>query len=311
MTPNQQFTISTTTKLSLAAQLRAAVSSWSLLLGLALSLLAACCNAQAGFFQAPPHPFYIGGGAGMGSIYWNRVKGVADDKTIKVLNQTIHVSSAIFMGAPSEAGGYGFAYSFYGGYYVNPHFAIQFDYTHLPTTKVVLPESTPAIGENSQAIHDMEAAAKFQKKNWPNAYHQEVTDLAKRYHLSYDQVDHLLQYGDIPSAYPACKQGNCIFHSKAYAFDVVAKFITPIMRSRYSAFASIGPAWTFRNDAFAHRNNHIGAAFGVGLGATLGTRWLTTLEYDYRTGSEKSSLTPVYDYLPYNASLLLTTAFRL
>ena len=275
-------------------------------------LLAIPSGAQAfSFFHRPQHPYYVGGGGGMGSTYWNRVKGVDDGKSIDIHIPKTPVSNsfdikevvspAVDIGAPSKAGGYGFAYDFYAGMYLNSHFAVQFDYTRLPSTKVVLPKDVTISGNMVNNVATHEAI---------NIYLNTHPDLQKNNPYEYLALKDVLD-NKVPSAYPECTANGCSFKSQAYAFDVIGKFIAPIGKSRYNAFASIGPAWTFRKDTMAHRKHHLGAAFGVGLGANFGTRMLSTLEYDYRTGSEVSTIHPVYDYLPYNASLLLTTGVRI
>ncbi|MFK3617558.1 outer membrane beta-barrel protein [Coxiella burnetii] len=73
------------------------------------------------------HPFYIGLSLGYGSTDWSQLVAKGTPMEIPLLA----------VSTPISAGDRGFLYGFVAGYELQPHFAIELNYTRFPNTTVV------------------------------------------------------------------------------------------------------------------------------------------------------------------------------
>lgn len=99
--------------------------------------------------------------------------------------------------------------------------------------------------------------------------------------------------------------------SKTDAYSLAMKIMTPVFRTRVNVFAEAGAALEHRDDLLAETDTNVGAIFGAGFNANIIPNIMAEVAFQFYTGSGKSEMTPVYDYMPFLYDVTFRLAYRI
>lgn len=137
----------------------------------------------------------------------------------------------------------------------------------------------------------------------------------------YEVQDHFAfeaSYMDFPNTtihfadfnfYPQLNYSGASVVSETYVYELIGKFMVPILGTGIRGFADAGMAVTHRSDIL-NTFYHVNPTFGVGLDYVFNPHWMVDTEFQYIAGYAKATITPADDYSPFLYTVHVLLAYR-
>lgn len=114
---------------------------------------------------------------------------------------------------------------------------------------------------------------------------------------------------DADSLFAFENDGKQTFSTKTQTFSLMAKFMVPVLDTRFRLYSALGPGWVHRGDEI-HPTWLVTPSFGAGLSYPIAPHVMGEFAANYISGYGESEISPANDYVPFLYSVYFRLAYR-